>query len=108
VLLAVNNLRDMEGDARTAKRTLAVRFGRKFAIGEIALFAIAPLALGIWWLARGEMAAALAPLALLPLVISIIRSARTEQGSRLNATLGKSAALQAGYGLLFSLGLVLG
>jgi 1,4-dihydroxy-2-naphthoate polyprenyltransferase len=108
VLLAVNNLRDMEGDARTSKRTLAVRFGRKFAIGEIAFFALAPLALGAWWAARGELAAALAPLALLPLVISIIRSARTERGSSLNATLGKSAALQAGYGLLFSLGLVLG
>ncbi|MFN2441857.1 MAG: 1,4-dihydroxy-2-naphthoate polyprenyltransferase [Thermoanaerobaculia bacterium] len=108
VLLAVNNLRDMEGDARSAKRTLAVRFGRSFAIGEIALFSFAPLALGTWWAARGELVAALLPLALLPLVISIIRRARVDRGAALNATLGRSAALQAGYGLLFSLGLVLG
>lgn len=108
VLLAVNNIRDMEGDATTGKRTMAVRFGRRFAVGEIALFAVAPLALGLWWAWRGEIFAAALPLLLLPLVWMIVRSARRDRGSALNATLGRSALLQAGYGLLFSLGLILG
>ncbi|HEY0592922.1 MAG TPA: 1,4-dihydroxy-2-naphthoate polyprenyltransferase [Thermoanaerobaculia bacterium] len=108
VLLAVNNLRDAEGDAKTGKRTLAVRFGSRFAASEIAFFALLPLALGAYWWALGERAAALLPLLLLPLAIAIARSARRDRGAVLNATLAKSAALQAGYGLLFTLGLIFG
>ncbi len=36
-VLVVNNLRDIEGDARTGKRTLAVRFGRTFSRVEYTL-----------------------------------------------------------------------
>ncbi|HSN68026.1 MAG TPA: 1,4-dihydroxy-2-naphthoate octaprenyltransferase, partial [Thermoanaerobaculia bacterium] len=108
VLLAVNNLRDANGDARTGKRTLAVRLGRRFAEWEIAFFAFLPLMLGLYWWTAGERVAALLPLALLPLAISIARSARRDEGTALNATLGKSAALQAGYGALFTIGLIFG
>jgi 1,4-dihydroxy-2-naphthoate octaprenyltransferase len=108
VLLAVNNLRDAEGDAKTRKRTLAVRFGPRFAAWEIAFFAFLPFALGFWWWIAGERAAALLPLLLLPLAFAIAASARRDRGAVLNRTLAKSAALQAGYGLLFTLGLVFG
>jgi len=37
VLIAINNLRDREEDSGTGKRTLAVRFGEKFARCEIAV-----------------------------------------------------------------------
>ncbi|HUP65487.1 MAG TPA: 1,4-dihydroxy-2-naphthoate polyprenyltransferase [Thermoanaerobaculia bacterium] len=106
VLLAVNNLRDMEDDQLTHKRTMAVRFGRRFAVLEIAVCALTPLALGLWWLARGEWIAAVLPLALVPLAVSIVRSARQDRGAILNRTLGKAAALHAGYGVLFSIGLL--
>lgn len=42
VLIAINNLRDVEEDSTTGKRTLAVRFGKTFARVEIALFCIVP------------------------------------------------------------------
>lgn len=106
VLLAVNNLRDREGDARTGKRTLAVRFGRGFAQREIAILSFLPIALGAFWWARGERAAALLPLLLVPLALSIIRSSSRDEGAALNRTLGKSAALHALYGLLLSIGVL--
>jgi len=45
VLIAVNNLRDLEEDRGTGKRTLAVRFGETFARMEILLFCILPVVL---------------------------------------------------------------
>ena len=38
VLIAINNLRDIDEDRQTGKRTLAVRFGKTFARWEIHLF----------------------------------------------------------------------
>lgn len=42
VLIALNNFRDMETDSRAGKKTLAVRFGRKFSMVEIMVFLFAP------------------------------------------------------------------
>lgn len=49
VLIAINNLRDRMEDAGSNKRTLAVRFGERFARVEIALFCLGPYALGWVW-----------------------------------------------------------
>jgi 1,4-dihydroxy-2-naphthoate polyprenyltransferase len=49
VLIAINNLRDIEEDTKTGKRTLAVRFGKTFARWEISLLVLASYAvLGFW------------------------------------------------------------
>lgn len=45
VLIAVNNLRDVEEDRGSGKRTLAVRFGEGFARIEILLFCLVPVVL---------------------------------------------------------------
>lgn len=45
VLIAVNNLRDIDEDRGTGKRTLAVRYGETFARVEILLFCLIPLLL---------------------------------------------------------------
>jgi 1,4-dihydroxy-2-naphthoate octaprenyltransferase len=49
VLIAINNLRDIEEDTKSGKRTLAVRFGKRFGRWEIAaLCAGAYLLNGFW------------------------------------------------------------
>lgn len=50
VLIAINNLRDIDEDRQSDKRTLAVRFGKTFARWEIAFFCFAPIFL---WFAYG-------------------------------------------------------
>lgn len=106
VLLAVNNLRDLEGDRRAQKKTLAARFGPSFARAEIIGFAIAPIVLGLFWWVRGEQVAALLPVLLLPLVLAIGRSSLRKEGAALNRTLASAAGLHALYGLLLSIGLI--
>ncbi|MGK0189584.1 MAG: 1,4-dihydroxy-2-naphthoate octaprenyltransferase [Verrucomicrobiales bacterium] len=64
VLIAVNNLRDREGDAISGKRTLAVRFGERFARWEISLLCVLPHIVGLIWFIWKQWPSAL----LLPLV----------------------------------------
>ena len=73
-LIAINNLRDIEEDRRSDKRTLAVRWGRGFARFEIAMFCLAPVALSLamgWFL----------PAATLPLGWIIVRKVRATEPS---------------------------
>ncbi|MGC4016878.1 MAG: 1,4-dihydroxy-2-naphthoate octaprenyltransferase [Luteolibacter sp.] len=49
VLISINNLRDHEEDATTGKRTLAVRFGPKVALGILWVEVNAAALLGIVW-----------------------------------------------------------
>lgn len=43
VLIAINNLRDIEEDRKTGKHTMAVRFGKTFARWEIVFFCVSPI-----------------------------------------------------------------
>lgn len=52
VLIAINNLRDVEEDTRTGKKTLAVRFGKTFARWEINVLQVAALVVGGFWALR--------------------------------------------------------
>ncbi len=47
VLIAINNLRDVDEDRSSQKRTLAVRFGETFARIEILVFCLLPVLLGV-------------------------------------------------------------
>jgi 1,4-dihydroxy-2-naphthoate octaprenyltransferase len=53
VLIAINNLRDIEEDTRSGKRTLAVRFGIGFARKEIGMLGAAATALWLYWIVFG-------------------------------------------------------
>ena len=104
VLLVINNLRDVESDAKSRKRTLVVRFGERFARAEIAFFALLPFAcvvLAAWleglpWL--------LVVLGALPLALLVIGRTSRSRGAELNRCLALAGALQWVFGLLFVLG----
>ena len=56
VLLAVNNLRDVDMDRRAGKRTLAVLLGEGFVRREIYALLLAPFLANAWWARRFVLA----------------------------------------------------
>jgi 1,4-dihydroxy-2-naphthoate polyprenyltransferase len=105
-ILVVNNLRDRQTDELAGKRTLAVRFGRGFAITQyralIAVSYLVPVALTLTRSAGPEV---LLPVFSLPLALKIERKVASEEGRALNALLAATAKLLLIFGLLFALGL---
>ncbi len=106
-VLAINNLRDREGDMRSGKRTLAARFGRRFAELEIALcFALAgvvPAALAAAKLAPPTIFLALAPA---PMALRTLLDLKRAEGRALNPLLAKTGRITLLYAALFSAGLM--
>lgn len=108
-ILAVNNLRDADGDGLAGKRTLAVRLGKRFARAEYAFCVVAatlglPIALSIW--ANGHWFVLISGLALLP-ALPLMTRVYTEEGPALNAVLGGTGKVLLIYALLFSVGWLL-
>ena len=99
VLLAINNLRDIESDRASNKKTLAVRFGPTFGRMEIAACVLLPFVLifPIAW----------TPLAAFPLVVFLIRTTWHAKGTHLNRCLALAGLLQWTFGILFVVGMVL-
>lgn len=107
-VLVVNNLRDRHTDVLANKRTMVVRFGRRFGELEHAFcllmpFAIVLLGVGLGWFSLG----ALATLALVPIALREIRAVRIKEGADLNAHLGGSARAAVLFSVVFSLGILL-
>jgi 1,4-dihydroxy-2-naphthoate octaprenyltransferase len=107
-VLVVNNVRDAPTDVRAGKRTLVVRFGRAFGVGEygalLAAALLAPVAMVVLGVVGGL---ALLPLATAPAALLLLRAVARREGAALNPYLGRTAALLLGYSALLSLGLVL-
>jgi 1,4-dihydroxy-2-naphthoate octaprenyltransferase len=107
VLLAVNNLRDIEGDVLVNKKTLAVRLGKTAARYEIAFLCLAPYVMGVYWWQQGLRFAALLPLLTLPLAVKIVKKVfMTEPSPQFNQYLAMSGALHLFFGVCLAIGLV--
>ena len=108
-ILVVNNVRDIDTDRRTGKRTLAVRLGRKRARGLYAgLLLGAYIALPVGLLAADGPGWGLLALASIPLAARPVRAVRTRtDGPALNAALAATGALLAAFSLLLTAGLLI-
>lgn len=108
-VLVVNNVRDLPTDVRAGKRTLVVRFGRRFGVGEyFALLALAYAVPAVLAASRLSSPWVLLSWLTVPLAVRLSRTiARETSGAALNPCLGRTAGLLVAFGALFSAGLLL-
>ncbi len=108
VLIAINNLRDLQGDQKVGKKTWPVRFGKNFARAEIAFLCFAPFVLNIYWFVRAGWIAGLLPFLAFPLAVRVALAVyRTEPSPVYNQFLAKGAALHLLFGVFLSLGFII-
>jgi 1,4-dihydroxy-2-naphthoate octaprenyltransferase len=106
-ILVVNNLRDRHGDARAGKRTLAVRFGARFARAEYVACVAAAYAAPVVVAVTERRPGWLLPLLGLPVAVRCaVRATRTD-GAALNPLLGATARLELLHGALLAVGALL-
>lgn len=104
-LIAVNNLRDHQGDRLVNKKTLAVRFGVKFSRWEIAVVSFLPFLINLYWWFEGYKIAAIVSLFAIPLAVKLTKNIfATEPSPIYNKYLAQAAALHLVFGILITIG----
>ncbi|RZV08227.1 1,4-dihydroxy-2-naphthoate prenyltransferase [Natrinema hispanicum] len=107
-IIVVNNIRDLETDAETGKRTLAVRLGYRWS--RLEYFAMLALAyvVPVWfWLGTDYGPGVLLALVTLPYAAMVARTVLTRtDGEALNPALEQTGKLLALYAVCFAGGLV--
>jgi 1,4-dihydroxy-2-naphthoate octaprenyltransferase len=107
-ILVVNNIRDVDADRASGKRTLAVLLGRGAAVLEYALLLLLAYVVPVLLWLGGELGPwALLPLLTLPIALILLRVIATRRdGPSLNQALVQTARLHAIFGALFALGMI--
>lgn len=108
-ILVMNNLRDLEGDRESGKRTLAVRFGVRFSEIQYALCLFLPLfiVLALVFMANGEHWGSLGVFVLaIPAWKALKRVKNTRSPAELIPMLGVTSKLLLLFSLIFSIGWV--
>lgn len=108
-ILVVNNLRDIQSDRQTGKRTLAVIIGKRGSKVEYVLLLAGAYAIPIiLWLSGWMSAWVMLPLISLPTALSLMHLIwKNPADPILNQALAKTAKLALIYSLLLSIGLIL-
>jgi 1,4-dihydroxy-2-naphthoate octaprenyltransferase len=107
-ILVVNNLRDADTDKLSGKKTLAVRFGKKFSRVQYSILVLIPFLLPIylWWTLENELSL-LIPIFAIPISFNLIYQIFLFSDSDLNFVLIRTARFLFIFTLLLSTGLVL-
>src|SRR5713226_977713 len=108
-ILVVNNLRDIDEDRQTGKKTLAVRLGRSFTRGEyFSVIGLASLIPVLLYIRSGKHFASLIAVLVIVAAIPAFKTAFTKtDGPSLNRLLAQTGGLLTIYSVLFSLGWLL-
>ncbi|MEN8173244.1 MAG: 1,4-dihydroxy-2-naphthoate polyprenyltransferase [Chloroflexota bacterium] len=104
-VLVVNNLRDLDNDRLTGKRTLAVRLGKKGArleywMAMVGAYFIPALLFFLGDLSVGGLSVFIS----IPIALKLARSIYLDSGKNLNRTLADTGKLGLIYALLFAVG----
>ncbi len=104
-ILLVNNIRDVEEDRTAGKKTIVVRFGRKFGLASYLICMVGAAAVPVTLhLQTGEHLAVLITCATLIAGLSLlIKIVQTPPGPALNPVLGATARLLLLYSIVFSI-----
>jgi len=107
-ILVVNNLRDLDTDKLSGKRTLAVRLGKEFSKIQYSILIILPFLLPLYlWLNLENELSLLITILALPISIHLIKQIFFLTGSNLNLILERTARFMFIFTLLLSAGLII-
>jgi 1,4-dihydroxy-2-naphthoate octaprenyltransferase len=108
-VLVVNNVRDLETDAKAGKRTIAVRLGRQAAVLEYLLLILAAHLVPVVLVGLGRLGqVGLLPLLTLAPGLALALQVHRRRGRPLNATLVRTAQLLLAHGVLLAAAVWLG
>ena len=107
-ILVVNNIRDIDTDKVTGKKTLAVYFGILFSYIEFIVLIICPYLILLYLIINKDLASSICIVFLsLPIGLKLIFELITNTGIKLNTVLSSTAKLLFIFSLLCSIGLVI-
>lgn len=107
-LIAINNLRDIDGDRKVGKKTLAALYGKTFARLEITFCLMFPFLINYLWGSLGLPVAGFLPLSIAPMTFLILVGLwRNEPGPLFNGFFVLTALVHLVFGLLLTTGILL-